>query len=134
MLVLDTCALLDLAWAKPFPSDARRRLDAAIQRRQALVPMIVAVEIAQKVWCGRLRLPDQPSAWFAAALENFCLRALPLNAAAAFAAYSLPEPFHRDPADRMVVAQARIVGAPILTCDRKILAYASAGHVAAIGY
>ncbi|MGD9510618.1 MAG: type II toxin-antitoxin system VapC family toxin [Geminicoccaceae bacterium] len=134
MLVLDTCALLDLAWARPFPPDARHQLDAAIQRRQALVPMIVAVEIAQKAWSGRLRLPDRPAQWFAAALRNFDLRELPFSAAVAFGAYNLPEPFHRDPADRLVVAQARIVDAPILTCDRKILAYAAAGHVAAIGY
>jgi len=26
------------------------------------------------------------------------------------------------------------MGAPVLTCDRKILAYAAAGHVVAIGY
>ena len=134
MLVLDTCALLDLAWAKPFPPDARRQLDAAIQRRQALVPVLVAVEIAQKVWSGRLRLPAQPAGWFAAALRNFDLRVLPFNAAAAFGAYNLPEPFHRDPADRIVVAEARSMGAPVLTCDRRILAYAAAGHVEAIGY
>jgi PIN domain nuclease of toxin-antitoxin system len=134
MLVLDTCALLDLAWAGPFPPDVRRRLDTAIQRRQALVPLIVAVEIAQKARSGRLRLSEPPAQWFAAALRNFDLRELPFSRAAAFGAYNLPEPFHRDPADRIVVAHARIVDAPILTSDRKILAYAAAGHVAAVGY
>ena len=102
--------------------------------RQALVPAITAVEIAQKFWAGGLRLPDAPARWFAAALFNFRLRELPLSSAAAFGAYSLPEPFHRDPADRILVAEARIMGAPLLTSDRKILAYAAAGHVEAIGY
>jgi PIN domain nuclease of toxin-antitoxin system len=134
MLVLDTCALLDLALGKPIRPDARGVLDSAVHMRQALVPVIAAVEIAQKVRAGGLRLPDVPSRWFAAALHNFKLGELPLSSAAAFGAYSLPEPFHRDPADRIVVAEARIIGAPLLTSDRKILAYARAGHVQAIAY
>jgi PIN domain nuclease of toxin-antitoxin system len=99
-----------------------------------LVPVIAAIEIAQKVWTGRLQLPDLPGRWFAATLHNFKLRELPLSAAAAFAAYSLPDPFHRDPADRIMVAEARTIGAPLLTSDRKILDYAAAGHVEAIAY
>lgn len=134
MLVLDTCVVLDLALGKPMRSDARKLLDDAVQRRQALVPVIAAVEIAQKVWAGGLWLPDAPARWFAAALHNFRLRELPLSSATAFGAYRLPEPFHRDPADRIVVAEARIMGAPLLTSDRRILAYAAAGHVDAVGY
>ena len=134
MLVLDTCALLHLAPGRTFGHRARDLLEAAVQRRQALVPAIAAVEIAQKVWTGRLRLPVAPAAWFAQALDAFRLRELPLRAAAAFGAYDLPEPFHRDPADRLMVAAARRLNAPLLTSDRRILAYARAGHVQAIGY
>jgi PIN domain nuclease of toxin-antitoxin system len=35
----------------------------------------------------------------------------------------LPEPFHRDPADQMIVATARILSLSILTADQKILNY-----------
>jgi PIN domain nuclease of toxin-antitoxin system len=38
-------------------------------------------------------------------------------------AYSLPETFHRDPADRIVVATARALNAPVVTADEKILGY-----------
>lgn len=134
MLVLDTCALLHLTFGRTFSRPARDLLEAAVQRRQALVPAVVALEVAQKVWSGELRLPGEPTAWFTRALAEFRLRELPLRAAAAFGAYSLPEPFHRDPADRLIVAAARRLSAPLLTSDRKILAYAAAGHVAAIGY
>jgi hypothetical protein len=48
------------------------------------------------------------------------------------AAASLPEPFHRDPADRLLVAQARADDLLLLTSDRSILAYAEAGHVRAL--
>jgi PIN domain nuclease of toxin-antitoxin system len=134
MLVLDTCALLHLAFGRTFSRPASDLLEAAVQRRQALVPAVVALELAQKVWSGGLQLPLEPAAWFARILGDFKLRELPLRAAAAFGAYSLPEPFHRDPADRLIVAAARRLSAPLLTSDRKILAYAAAGHVEAIGY
>jgi PIN domain nuclease of toxin-antitoxin system len=39
---------------------------------------------------------------------------------------------HADPVDRLIIATARHLGMPIVTSDRKILAYAEAGHVAAI--
>jgi PIN domain nuclease of toxin-antitoxin system len=34
---------------------------------------------------------------------------------------SLPDTFHRDPADRIIVASARNVGATLLTQDRRII-------------
>jgi PIN domain nuclease of toxin-antitoxin system len=46
----------------------------------------------------------------------------------------LPEPFHQDPADRLIVATARLLDAPVVTVDRRILGYARLGHVAAIAY
>lgn len=59
---------------------------------------------------------------------------VPLTGDVAFAAYTLPEPFHRDPADRLIVAHARVAGWPVVTCDRKIIAYAGAGHVEVVAY
>jgi PIN domain nuclease of toxin-antitoxin system len=38
-------------------------------------------------------------------------------------AYSLPEPFHRDPADRIIVATARRRDCPVVTADAKIRGY-----------
>jgi PIN domain nuclease of toxin-antitoxin system len=34
---------------------------------------------------------------------------------------ALPDTFHRDPADRIIVASARTVGAKLLTQDRRII-------------
>jgi len=41
----------------------------------------------------------------------------------------LPGTFHRDPADQLIVATARLLGAPVVTGDRKIRDYA---HVATL--
>jgi PIN domain nuclease of toxin-antitoxin system len=38
-------------------------------------------------------------------------------------AYSLPGEFHKDPADRLLVATARVLGAALVTPDELILAY-----------
>src|SRR2546429_160299 len=35
----------------------------------------------------------------------------------------LPQPFHRDPADQIIVATARTLGVPLLTADARILNY-----------
>jgi len=51
---------------------------------------------------------------------------LPLDPAVAEAATRLPEPFHADPADRFLVAQARSLEIPLLSADTKIRTY---GHV-----
>lgn len=139
MLVLDTCAVLDLSVDRIRDPRALRVLADALSGRAVYVSSIVAMEIAQKVWAGRLTLTAfrqhrEPAAWFSAVLHWLDARELPLTSAGATAAYALPEPFHRDPADRIIVAQARALDAPILTCDRNILAYAAAGHVAAVGY
>ncbi|HEX6012979.1 MAG TPA: type II toxin-antitoxin system VapC family toxin [Geminicoccaceae bacterium] len=133
-LVLDTCALLDLTAGRLHHPSARRALVDAVSARELYVPSVVALEIAQKVWTGRLQLGARPAEWFGAALDRLTARELPLAASSAAAAYELPEPFHRDPADRILVAEARIMDAPLLTSDRRILAYARAGHVQAVAY
>jgi len=138
-LVLDTCAVLDLSADLISDLRALRALHDALSVRAVYVPSIVALEIAQKVWTGRLQLAAfqqhvKPAEWFGAVVRWLDARELPLTSAGAAAAYQLPEPFHRDPADRIIVGEARALDAQILTTDRKILAYAGAGHVGAIGY
>lgn len=48
------------------------------------------------------------------------------------ASTQLPGAPHGDPFDRIVMATARLMGLTVLTSDRKILAYADAGYIAAI--
>ena len=94
------------------------------------------MEIAQKHAAGRLLLQGGlgPRTWFAQLMRRGGLQLLDITAEMALGAYELPEPFHKDPADRLVVAAARILEVPIVTIDRNILAYAAAGHVEALAY
>lgn len=78
---------------------------------------------------GGPRFYPDPQTWFATLLAKPIVRLANLTPTAAIASASLPEPLHRDPADRMLVATARELSIPLVTRDSKILDYAKAGHV-----
>ena len=73
-------------------------------------------------------------AWYERALKRFPWREIPISASVALAAYELPEPFHQDPADRLIVAIARLLDCPVVTVDERILAYGLRGHVQTLAY
>ena len=56
---------------------------------------------------------------------------LELYHASAIEAYALPEPFHQDPADRLLLAAARVHDLRIATADSRILQYGSVASLAA---
>jgi PIN domain nuclease of toxin-antitoxin system len=68
--------------------------------------------------------------WFARVTRVPTLRVVPVTPQLFLESTTLPEPFHADPADRIIVATARAHGSPLLTEDREILEYA---HVRSIG-
>jgi hypothetical protein len=70
--------------------------------------------------------------WIGQAVSAPGLSIQPLLPQIAVEAYSLPEAFHRDPADRLIVATARVANATLMTRDRQILDYAARGHLTAI--
>ena len=60
---------------------------------------------------------------WAARIGGVTWTALPIDLESVQEAYSLPEPFHRDPADRLIVAEARRPRAAVVTADSRILEY-----------
>jgi len=62
--------------------------------------------------------------WVRDALAYPGVQLLPLTPDIAIESTRLPDPFHKDPADRILVATARVLNLSVLTEDRKILAYA----------
>ena len=61
--------------------------------------------------------------WFSIALAEEGMLSIPITPAIAIESYSLPEEFHKDPADRIIVATARTYDCPLMTNDSSILAY-----------
>ena len=91
-------------------------------RNELFLSAASAWEIAIKAARGRLMLPDYPAKYVADRLAFHHFQALPIQVSHALQVYSLPE-IHRDPFDRLLVAQSQLEALPILTADTSIARY-----------
>jgi PIN domain nuclease of toxin-antitoxin system len=81
-----------------------------------------AWEIAIKCAAGKLQLPEPPVVFVTQRIAEDRLGALPILLAHALRAGALP-PHHRDPFDRMLIAQAQVEELTLLTADRGMAQY-----------
>jgi PIN domain nuclease of toxin-antitoxin system len=79
-------------------------------------------EIAIKFALGTLALPKPPSQFVPNAIGSLAMRSLDITHFHSLRAGELP-PHHRDPFDRMLIAQARMENMVLLTADRTFLKY-----------
>ena len=93
------------------------------------VSVISCWEVAKLVEVGRLGLGVPVQVWINQALALPGVRLLELTPEIAVESTQLPAPFHRDPADQLLVTTARTLGIPMLTADMRILQYP---HVATL--
>ncbi len=77
-------------------------------------------EVAMLVERGRLAFRVPLVEWLAAAAHPNSVRLVPVSPAIAAEVARLPKRFHRDPADRLIVATSRVLQLPLLTRDRRI--------------
>jgi PIN domain nuclease of toxin-antitoxin system len=114
-LLLDTHAFL---WAAADPDELRPEARTAIEdsANDVLVSAGVAWEISIKVALGKLTVPADPAVWFPARVRSLGFQALDISSAHALAVGGLPE-VHRDPFDRIMIAQAQIEGLTFVTRD-----------------
>ena len=96
---------------------------------EVLVSPISCAEIACAAARNRLVLDRHWRQWFRHFVQVNDWTTVPVSLSIIEEAYSLPEHFHRDPADRIIVATARQQGCPVVTADAKIIGYP---HVSAI--
>lgn len=126
MIVLDTHALVWWVNGDDRLSARARELieqSVASTNRRVLVSAISAWEIAMLVERGRVALAMDLDEWLLAveSLEGVAL--VPLSAQVAVQSATLPGEFHKDPADRIIVALAREQNAVLVTADEKIQRY-----------
>jgi PIN domain nuclease of toxin-antitoxin system len=116
-LLLDTHVLL---WWLDDPKRLSKEAKQSIQdgSNAVFVSAAVAWEIAIKRSLGKLKTPGD----FEAALEANRFRSLPITTVHALAVRSLPE-HHRDPFDRIMIAQALQEGFRLVTRDPEIAKY-----------
>ncbi len=85
------------------------------------VSTISCWEIAKLVEYARLELPYALEEWFPQALSYPGIRLLELTPEIAIESTRLPGEFHRDPADQIIVATARVHGCPLVTSDSRMI-------------
>ena len=134
MILLDTHVLI--WWVNGDLSRLSKAALAAIdlhnqsnQKQQLLVSAISCWEVAMLLKRGRLSLSMDSEKWFNLIFAIPAIKFLPLQPRVAINAIRLPEPFHADPADRFLVAQARQLNLPLVSADARIRKYA---HVQSI--
>ena len=109
--------------------DDRQRLSRSQQEAVAAAsgdsPLLVSDvslwEVAMLHSRGRIRLKIPLREWLEAAVAPPLVRRYGISPAVAAELAALPDSFHRDPADRILVATARVLGATLLTQDRRIV-------------
>lgn len=87
------------------------------------VSAITCWEVAKLVELGRLELSTPVEKWVEQALNYPGIQLLDLSPEIAIESTRLPGEFHRDPADQIIVATARIYNCPLVTSDERIIGY-----------
>lgn len=124
MIVLDTQVWL---WWLHDPKRLGRKALAAVQggvRGDGLCVSAISVwEVAVKAQLGKLTLPLPVETWYEQASRYPGIGIEPLLPEDAIQSTLLPGNFHKDPADRIIIALARRLSAILVTADARIRAY-----------
>ncbi|MBC8183985.1 type II toxin-antitoxin system VapC family toxin [candidate division KSB1 bacterium] len=129
MIILDTHIWI---WWVHGDSKLPKEYQAYLQEHEKQefgVSIISCWEIAKLVQYNRLELPCSISEWFNQALLSPYIRLIDLTTEIIIESTQLPDPFHKDPTDQLIVATARYYHCPLMTVDRKLLGYSSVENV-----
>jgi PIN domain nuclease of toxin-antitoxin system len=127
-LLMDTCAVLHFSLQ---PERLSEKALAAITERSSeiWISVLSIAELACLVERGRIALTSHWRLWFRTLLEINGWNLLPITGEVIEEAWSLPTPIHRDPADRVLIASARVHRMTLVTTDSLLLGYP---HVATL--
>ena len=124
MIVLDTHVLVWWVSADPLLSKkAKAAIEHEIDGGEIVVSSISAWEIAMLVQREKLLLSMSVARWLSSVAQIETLRFHPVDTEVPVNSADLPGMFHKNPADRMIVATARMLNASLITRDEKIRAY-----------
>lgn len=124
MILLDTHVWVWwLSDPNKLPARAAKAVQEAVADRAIYVSSISAWEIAMLVSKARLSFTMDARDWIAKSEALDFFHFVPVDNAIAIRSVRLPKPFHRDPADRIIVATAMTMGVSLVSSDTKILKY-----------
>ena len=132
-LLLDTHTAIWITEDQPIAATAVEAIDAAYQAGRAIfVSAITAWEVGLLASRNRLSIVARPERWFQRLLAIPGIQLADLSPDIMFASSFLPGKPPRDPADRILLATARDLGATLITRDRLLLKYGEDGQVSTI--
>lgn len=132
-LLLDTHTAIWVVEDQPVASEAKEAIETAYRTGGPIfVSAITAWEIGLLVARNRLGLSTTPTRWFQRLLAIEGVQLAELTPDVLIASSFLPGEPPRDPADRIIVATARDLGALLVTRDRLLLKYSETGQVGTI--
>jgi len=123
MILLDTHVWW---WSLTEPENLSKKAIALIKQAKTDERFISSVsiwEFAMMVAKKRIELKISPAKWLTRAIDETGIMVIELSPDIATDSCSLPGEFHKDPADRIIVATARVYNLTLLTKDQKILDY-----------
>ena len=123
MILLDTHAWW---WSLTEPENLSKTAITTIKQTKSDQRMIASIsiwEFAMMAAKKRIRLKVSVAKWLSRALEETGLGVLEISPEIAIDASNLPGNFHKDLADRLIVAPARVNNLRLVTKDEKMLAY-----------
>lgn len=125
MIVVDTHVLL---WwfsgqTRNLSAKARQALEAERHGGSIFISSISAWEIAVLAARGRIGLSTDVSTWLETVSLLDSVAFVPIDNEIASRSTQLGPDFHKDPADRFIVATCHRLSAPLVTADRKIRSY-----------
>ncbi len=123
MIVLDTHIWVWWIHNDARLTDEQRTMIQNSEDKGLGISVISCWEVAKLVELKKLVLHFPIDKWLDTALRYPGIRLLPLTPEIAIESTRLPGTFHRDPADQIIVATARLHNCPLLTVDAKILNY-----------
>jgi len=113
-------------WWNTQPDKLSHKARAAIESsgdKELLLSAISPWEFCKLLEKGRIEITCDPAEWISEALRMTNIRLVPLTPTIALKSTTLPQPFHDDPADQIIVATAREEIATIITKDYLIRNY-----------
>ena len=123
MIVLDTHIWVWWVHNDAQLTDKHREIIQGYEDEGLGISVFSCWEVAKLVEQKRLTLHCSIDEWLETALHYPGIELLALTPEIVVESARLPGEFHRDPADQIIVATARIYDCPLLTADNKILKY-----------
>jgi PIN domain nuclease of toxin-antitoxin system len=132
-ILLDTHVWIWLMEGAPELGRAHQKIiNQAAQHSLVGIAAISLWEISMLIKKGRIRLEKPLLTWIKESLAMPGIELKPLTPEIAVENSQLPDGFHGDPADRLIVSTARVHGLSLLTRDEKILEYVKQEYLDAI--